>query len=107
MEIINTKKAMKDLSAARPTVNADNKVTKWDIEVQYTLEDYSSTYMVQKDIENPSKTPDQYTRAEIFGFVNKDHLDMVFESQYTSVKLASDQPSERKVSDFDISSLKK
>lgn len=95
--------AEKNLVNAVPTLNADGNVIKWDIEIEYSLNDYASKYSKLVDVE-PTKAPTSYTKAEVMALADMAHLDMVFDSQYESVKVA--QPAaETKVSDFDINTL--
>jgi hypothetical protein len=95
--------AEKTLVKAVPTVDTDGNVIKWDIEVQYSLNDYTSKYSKMVDVE-PTKAPEAFTKEEVFGLTNPAHLDMVFDSQYESVMVPAPS-SETKVDDFDINSL--
>lgn len=99
----HTEDAIKTIKKAVPTVNADGNVISWDIEVEYSLNDYVSKYSRSVDVE-PSKIPADFTKQELWGLINEAHLDSVYESQYVSVKLATPDTNE-KVADFDINSL--
>lgn len=99
----HTEDAIKIIKKAVPTVNEDGNVIKWDIEVEYSLNDYVSNFGKIVDIE-PTKVPSDFTKAEIWGLINESHLDAVYESQYVSVKLATPS-SDEVVSDFDVDSL--
>lgn len=99
----HTANAIKTITKAVPTVDADGKVIKWDIAVEYSLNDYVSTFSKFVDVE-PAKAPAAFTKAELWALIDEAHLDAVYESQYESVKLAP-APTETKVDDFDISSL--
>jgi len=95
--------ATKILKKAVPTVNTDGDVIAWDLEIEYSLNDYVSTFNISKNIE-PTKAPSEFTKAELFDIVNVTHLDAVYDSQYQSVKLAVPS-TEIKVDDFDVDSL--
>lgn len=95
--------AVKTLTKAVPTVDADGKVIKWDIEVKYELNDYVSTFSKFAEVE-PTATPAGYTKAELWALVDEAHLDTVYESQYESVVLAP-TPTTEVISDFDVKSL--
>lgn len=100
---MNTADAVKTIKKAVPTVNEDGLVIKWDITVEYSHNDYVSTYSKFVDIEAP-KLPADFTKAELWALVDEAHLDAVFESQYVSVKLAPAASTEA-LSDFDVDSL--
>ena len=104
MALTNTASAVKELKGATPKVNASGKVTEWKIEIKYSLNDYVSSFPNRVKIEEPSKAPSDYTKAELFALVDTAYLDEVFESQYTSVKFAGPE-TETTVSDFDFNTL--
>lgn len=95
--------AEKTLIKAIPTVNSDGDAIKWDIEVQYSLNEYTSKYSKMVDVE-PTKAPSEFTKDEVFALANPSHLDLVFDSQYESVMVPAPS-SDTKVDDFDINSL--
>lgn len=99
----HTQDAVKVIKKAVPTVNEDGNVIKWDIEVEYSLNDYVSNFGKTIDIE-PTKVPSDFTKAELWSLADESHLDSVYESQYVSVKLATPS-SDEVVSDFDVDSL--
>ncbi len=95
--------ATKTLTKAVPTVDVDGKVIKWDVEVEYSLNDYVSKFNKQVEVE-ATKAPSEFTKAELFDLANVAHLDLVYDSQYESTQIA--QPvTETKVDDFDVDSL--
>lgn len=100
----HTANATKTITKAVPTVDADGKVIKWEVAVEYSLNDYVSTFNKTVDVE-PAKAPAAFTKAELWDLVDEAHLDAVYESQYESVKLAP-APTEHKVDGFDVDSLK-
>ena len=95
--------ATKTITKALPTVNADGNVIKWDVSVEYSLNDYVSTFSKSVEVE-PSKAPASYTKAELWTLVDESHLDTVYDSQYESVKLAP-APTTETVADFDVDTL--
>lgn len=99
----HTEDAVKTIKKAVPTVNEDGNVIKWDIEVEYSLNDYVSTFSKNVDVD-PTKVPSDFTKAELWELIDEAHLDSVYESQYVSVKLATPS-SDEVVSDFDVDSL--
>jgi hypothetical protein len=95
--------ATKTLTKAVPTVDLDGKVIKWDVEVEYALNDYVSKFNKQVDVV-AEKAPNDFTKAELLTLANVAHLDLVYDSQYESTQIA--QPvTETKVDDFDVESL--
>jgi hypothetical protein len=96
--------ATKTITKAVPTVDADGKVIKWDVTVEYSLNDYVSTFSKFAEVE-ATKAPAAFSKAELWELVDEAHLDAVYDSQYESVKLAP-EPTEHKVDGFDVDSLK-
>lgn len=99
----HTANATKTITKAVPTVDADGKVIKWEVAVEYSLNDYVSTFSKIVDVE-PAKAPAAFTKAELWELVDEAHLDAVYDSQYESVKLAP-APTTEALSDFDVESL--
>jgi hypothetical protein len=99
----HTANATKTITKAVPTVDADGKVIKWDVTVEYSLNDYVSTFSKTVDVE-PAKAPAAFSKAELWELVDEAHLDAVYESQYESVKLAP-APTTEVVSDFSVEDL--
>ena len=95
--------ATKTLTKAVPTVDTDGKVIKWDIEVEYSLNDYVSKFNKQVEVD-AEKAPHDFTRAEILTLANVAHLDLVYDSQYESTQVPA-PVTETKVDDFDVDSL--
>lgn len=95
--------AVKTITKAVPTVDADGKVVKWDVTVEYSLNDYVSTFNKSVEVE-ATKAPADFTKAELWALVDEAHLDAVYDSQYESVKLAP-APTTEAISDFDVESL--
>jgi hypothetical protein len=95
--------ATKTLTKAVPTVDADGKVIKWDVTVEYSLNDYVSTFSKFAEVE-PTKAPEAFTKAELWELVDEAHLDAVYDSQYESVMLAP-APTTEVVSDFSVEDL--
>ena len=95
--------ATKTITKAVPTVDADGKVIKWDVTVEYALNDYVSTFSKFVDVE-ADKAPEEFSKAELWALVDEAHLDAVYDSQYESVKLAP-APTTEVVSDFSVEDL--
>lgn len=100
----HTANATKTITKAVPTVDGSGKVVKWDVTVEYSLNDYVSKFFKSVEIAEPAKAPAAYTKAELWSLIDEAHLDTVYESQYESVKLAPASTTEA-VSEFDINSL--
>ena len=96
--------ATKTITKAVPTVDVDGKVIKWDVTVEYALNEYVSTFIKNVEVE-ATKAPAAFSKAELWDLVDEAHLDAVYDSQYESVKLAP-APTEVKVDGFDVDSLK-
>lgn len=99
----HTEEAVKIIKKAVPTVNEDGNVIKWDIQVEYSLNDYVSNFGKIVDVD-PLKVPSDFTKAELWSLMDESHLDMVYESQYVSVKLSTPSTNEI-LSEFDINTL--
>jgi hypothetical protein len=95
--------AEKTITKSIPTVNAEGNVILWNIEVTYLLNDYKSIFRESSEIE-PIKTPEEFTKSELFNLVNMSQLDAVYDSQYVSVNLPSDSTTTL-LSDFNVNQL--
>jgi hypothetical protein len=101
----------KTLSKAVPTVNANGIVKSWELEVVYSYPatGYATTdthlrrkYNETEQVEYLNKTPQEFTKSELFSFLNISQYDMVFDSTYESVVLP---PTETRDTSFDLNSL--
>jgi hypothetical protein len=100
--VVHTQGATKALSKAIPTVKTNGKVRKWDLTVVYSYGGFNRDFGTEVDVEYLDKEPADFTKAELFGFCNTVHWDMVFDSMYGSLTAPA---TESKVDDFDITSL--
>jgi hypothetical protein len=100
----HTDNAVKTITKATPTVDLDGKVIKWDVEVEYSLNDYVSNFHKSVEVE-PTMVPTSWSRQEIWELINEAHLDTVYESQYVSTQIPV-AATESKVDGFDVDSLK-
>jgi hypothetical protein len=94
----------KTLVKATPTVDLAGKVTKWDVEVEYTKDDYTTKFTKFVELD-PTKAPEAFTKAELWELADEAHLDAVFDSMYESTH-STQAPAESKVDGFDVDSLK-
>lgn len=101
----------KTLSKAIPTVNENGIVKSWELEVVYSYPaaGYTTTdaplrrkYSETEEVEYLNKTPQEFTKTELFSFLNITQYDLVFDSTYESVVLP---PKETKDTSFDLNSL--
>ena len=101
----------KTLSKAIPTVNENGIVKSWELEVVYSYPKagYKTTdtplrikYEETEEVEYLNKTPQEFTKSELFSFLNIAQYDLVFDSTYESVVLP---PTETKDTTFDLNSL--
>ena len=101
----------KTLSKAVPTVTTNGIVKSWELEVVYSYPaaGYTTTdtalrrkYNETEQVEYLNKTPQDFTKTELFSFLNISQYDMVFDSTYESVVLP---PTETKDTSFDLNSL--
>lgn len=99
----HTDNAVKTITKATPTVDLDGKVIKWDVEVEYSLNDYVSTFSKTVEVE-AIKAPASFSKAELWELINEAHLDTVYESQYVSTQIPV-PVTETKVDEFDVDSL--
>jgi hypothetical protein len=101
----------KTLKKATPTIRtSDNVVKSWDIEVVYSyagdeennLPAWKTSYNENEDVEYLGKTVDQFTKAELIGFMSPMIENHIFEAHYESQNLPA---TEERVGNFDINSL--
>ena len=89
--------------SAIPTKNADGNVTEWSVKYKYTDGDYSHTFSKTEKIEEPSKAPGSYTKAELLTLMDEAHWDDMFAKKHNVYK---NPPTVETVeNDFDINSL--
>jgi hypothetical protein len=94
----------KTLTKATPTVDLAGKVTKWEVEFEYTKGDYTTKFAKFPEVD-PTKAPEAFTKAELWELSDEAHLDSVFDSMYESTH-STQAPAESKVDGFDVDSLK-
>lgn len=101
----------KSLSKAVPTVKADGTVREWELEVvyQYPKAGYVTSdtpmrrrFSEREEVSYLNKTPEQFTKSELLGFMNLTQYDMVFDSTYESLHAPA---TETKDTTFDLNSL--
>lgn len=101
----------KTLSKAIPTINANGIVKSWELEVVYSYPaaGISTTdtplrrkYNENEQVEYLNKSAQDFTKSELFSYLNISQYDMVFDSTYESVVLP---PTETKDNSFDLNSL--
>lgn len=104
-------KAIKKITSAIPTIDADQNVIKWEVELEYCLNDYCIKYISIAsigDIVNNltvSKKPTEYSVSELMTFARENHFDNVFNSMYEFRQNSNQSSSNTILSNFDISSL--
>lgn len=98
-----TETAVKTLTRAVPTVNSDNQVISWDIEVEYSFNSYVSKFTSTVNVE-ASKSPSDFTKSELWSFVDESSLDLVYESQYVSTQI-QEEVAKVTIDTFDVDSL--
>lgn len=96
--------ATKTLTKATPFVDADGKVVRWELDVEFSLNDYVSNLSARVELE-PTKEPSEFTKAELFAFPEVAYLSAVYDSQYQSTQLPAPEPTESRVDDFDVEAL--
>lgn len=104
-------KTDKTLSKAVPTVKEDGTVKSWELEVVYSYPAAGITttdaplrrkYSETENVEYLNKEAEDFTKTELFSFLNIVQYDAVFDSTYESVVLP---PKETRDSTFDLNSL--
>lgn len=101
----------KTLSKAIPTVDENGIVLKWELEVVYS---YPATGITTTDaplrrkynetelVGYLNKKTSEFTKSELFSFMNIVQYDAVFDSTYESVVLP---PTETRQDNFDLNTL--
>jgi FMN-dependent NADH-azoreductase len=101
----------KTLKKATPTVRSSDGVVKsWDVEVVYSyagdeeknLPAWKTTYSENEDVAYMEKTVEQFTKAELIGFMNPMIENHIFEAHYEANNLPA---TEERLGEFDINSL--
>lgn len=101
----------KVISKAIPTVNSEGIVLSWEIEVTYsypasgittTDTQFRKKFETKEDVEYLNKTVDDFTKGELFSFLNIAQYNMVFDSSYESVVLP---PVQTRYDSFNINLL--
>ena len=101
----------KTLSKAIPTINANGIVKSWELEVVYsypaagirtTDTPLRRKYNETEQVEYLNKSAQDFTKSELFSYLNISQYDMVFDSTYESVVLP---PTETRDTSFDLNSL--
>lgn len=101
----------KTLVRAFPTLNANNIVKSWQIEVVYsyptagyatTNEPLRRKYQHIEKVEHLNKTINQFTKTELLAFFNNGQYDSIFDSTYESL---FSPLKELKDTSFDIDTL--
>ena len=103
----------KTLVKAIPTVRAaDNFVTAWEIEVEYSyagngsdLPEWTTTYSERAEIATPEKAATAYTKAELIAMMPSVIEDHIFEAHYEAFNLPAEEPTEAADSEFDLTNL--
>ena len=68
----------KEWVSAKPKVNADGNVVEWYVEYKYTDGDFSHTFKKSQKIETPTKSPNNYSKAELLILMDEAHWDDMF-----------------------------
>lgn len=103
--------AVKAFEKATPTVDANSKVIRWDIDYSYTLNGYKVTYKANleqiKDGEEvfALKAVSEFTKAELIALLPLDHWNMIYDSQYESTHPVVAAPVTTTNSSFDVNTL--
>lgn len=109
MAIVNTADAVKSWGDCYPTVDGSGNVARWELSRKYEKDGYESEFSqtIEQSEETPEgtvenfalKAPSAFTQAELLSLLPLAHLDEVYESQFTSVKVDV-QPVRNRVDDF-------
>ena len=99
----HTDNAVKTITKATPTIDLNGKVIEWDVEVEYSLNDYVSKFNKTVKVE-PTKVPASFSKVELWELIDEAYLDAIYESQYVSTQIPV-EATEVKVDDFDIDLL--
>ena len=97
--------ATKTLIKAKPSINEDGKVVKWELELEYSLSNYTVKFSSQPEISSPSKEPQEFTLSELKSLAKESYYDHVYDSMYQSTQLPSEPSTITTVDNFDVSSL--
>jgi len=95
--------ATKEWVSAIPKKNVDGNVIEWSVQYKYTKGSHPHTFSGSVKIDEPSKAPSGYTKAEILGLFDVDHWDDMYNKKYTV--WTADAVVETVESDFDVSTL--
>jgi len=101
----------KTLKKATPKVRkSDGVVLEWEVEVVYRYEGneaeglpaWESVYSENKEVDHLGKTPDQFTKSELVGYMNPLVENHIFHAHYEAFNLPA---KEERDTEFDVNSL--
>ena len=94
------------MMSAIPTTDGDGIVRSWELEVKFAAGGYSAKYTCTlEDGELPDKTPDEFTRQELWDLCDMELWNRMFDSMYDSVMNAPVPVRHRKET-FDVKRMK-
>lgn len=92
----------KELTKAVPTVDADEKVIQWELEITYSKNDFIVPFPIVIETK-PKQKPNKYSKEELLELANEKHWDAVFTSMYESTH--TEIKENKKIDNFDLKSL--
>ena len=100
-------RATKTIIKAVPTEDENGICRGFEIEAQYSLDGYQSTYRYEiEDRELEDKPPTEFTLSELWALCPTHRWNSIYDSQYESVVNAPPSPTRNKIRDFDMLTLK-
>jgi hypothetical protein len=97
--------ATKTFVTAKPTVNADGNVIKWELELEYSLDGYTVSFPAEIELDSDLKKPSKFSISELKELARESHFDAVYDSMYESTQIPAEPSSDTVIDDFDIASL--
>jgi hypothetical protein len=100
-----SEQATKSFTKAKPTVNADGDVVKWELELEYSLNGYTVNFPAEIELNDNLKKPENFTLSELKELAREDHYNNVYDSMYESTQIPGEPSENTVVENFDLSSL--
>lgn len=102
MPLNNVVDIARSLLKAIPTVDENGFVKTWRVCIGYSCNEYIKNFEFDIRIENPNKTPNDFTQQEILNLCNLEKLDRAFNTARNSLFACSPEIT---ITTFDVTDL--
>lgn len=92
----------KTISQAIPTVDENGTVKSWHVKILFSCGDNTREFVNEIDVQSLAKVPGEFSKQELLGLANADHLEKAFNSV---CECKANIEFENVLKDFDIDTL--